>query len=238
MDLDATGLFSEVGTGAQAKVIDSASQLIGGQQATGRIGDLLLQNDRIRVVISQPGRDFGRVPFGGGIVDADLRRSGTDPGRDQFGRMGLLYAFGRTVRAEQVDILKSGSDGGAAIVAVTGSDALNDDLDLRTQLGQFLPGAVKPAVDSESPLPLKITTYYVLSPGETRVRVYSALCNEGPDTLTFPIAELIDRGGSIGLFNPEGCSGAMGSEGCLVDPSHGIGFQGDGVAYGYRSYRF
>ena len=65
-DLAATGLFSEVGTGAKAKVISDASELIGGQSAEGQVGDYLLENDRIRVIISQPGRHFATVPYGSG----------------------------------------------------------------------------------------------------------------------------------------------------------------------------
>ncbi len=237
VDLDATGLFSNVGTGARVLVVDSDAQLIGGPAADGRRGDVLLENDRIRVVLSQPGRHFATIPYGGWIVDADLQRASGEIGRDQFGRMGLLYAFGRTVRAEQVDILADGTQGGAAIVAVTGQDALNDFLNLNNQIGQYLPSA-KLASDPNQPRTLRITTYYVVSPGEPRVRIYTAFCNNGPDIVSIPVAELIDRGGSTSLFNPEGCSGTMGATDCLVDPTHGFGFQGEGLAYGYRSYRF
>src|SRR4051812_14363789 len=74
VDLAATGLFSQVGTGARAHVIQSADELIGGQAAEGRVGDLMLENDRIRVVITQPQRNFSPTPFGGWIADADLKR--------------------------------------------------------------------------------------------------------------------------------------------------------------------
>ncbi|MBX5483579.1 MAG: carboxypeptidase regulatory-like domain-containing protein [Myxococcaceae bacterium] len=51
------------------------------------------------------------------------------------------------------------------------------------------------------------------------------------------MGELIDPGGTTEFFNPEGCVGGLGSEGCLIDPTHGFAWQGDGVAYGYRSYK-
>ena len=70
VDLAATGYFTQGGTGASARVIDSAAQLIGGEQAIGRLGDVLLQNDKVRVIIEQPGRTIGPLLSGGGIIDA------------------------------------------------------------------------------------------------------------------------------------------------------------------------
>jgi hypothetical protein len=237
VDLDETGLFARVGTGARALQIDQTGQLIGGPYAQGRVGDYLLENDRIRVVVNAPGRHFAPAPFGGWIIDADLQRPAGTAGRDNFGRMALFYAFGRTVQTEKVEVLRTGEQGGPAVLAATGRDALNDVLDLQAQFTRLLPG-VRLVVDPEQPLPLRITTYYVLSPGESRVRVLTAFCNQGSEGISIPIAEVVDRGGDTQFFNPEGCTGLMGAEGCLIDPSRGFGLQGEQVAYGYRTYRF
>src|ERR687888_2150083 len=90
-DLRATGLFSNVGTSARAAALGPSDPAIGGESAEARAGDVLMENDRLRVAIAQSGRDFGPVPFGGWIVDADLKRPAGEPGRDQIGRLGLLY---------------------------------------------------------------------------------------------------------------------------------------------------
>lgn len=237
VDLDGSGHFSQVGTGATASVIERSDQLLGGQFSDGRIGDLLLQNDRVRVVISKPGRFFSTLPFGGWIIDADLKRAAGEPGRDQFGKLAIFHSFGRTINAETVEVLDDGSQGGPAIIAATGKDALNDFLNLPEVMGEYLPD-VKPVVDGNIPVPLKATTYYVLSPGETRVRVYTAFCNEGAEVVSIPLADVLDQGGTTEFFNPEGCAGTLGNDGCLADPTHGFGWQGDGVAYGYRGYKF
>ncbi|MBI4365276.1 MAG: CehA/McbA family metallohydrolase [Deltaproteobacteria bacterium] len=56
--------------------IQDTKRAIGGPLAQGRIGDQLLVNDQIRVVIQQPGKYPGVGSFGGNIIDADLVRSG------------------------------------------------------------------------------------------------------------------------------------------------------------------
>ncbi|MHB8877377.1 MAG: hypothetical protein ACYC8T_27100, partial [Myxococcaceae bacterium] len=69
VELDLTGLFSTTGQGARARQIDSPGELIAGQMSSGAVGDFLLENDRLRVVIQGPGRALGPLPYGGAIVD-------------------------------------------------------------------------------------------------------------------------------------------------------------------------
>src|SRR5690349_22923961 len=125
VDLAATGLFSATGSGATASTISSADQLIGGEMAHGAIGDYLLQNDNVRVVIQSPKRVLGPNPYGGVIIDADLKRPAGQPGHDQMGKLGLLYQFGRVIDVTQVEVLNDGAMGGYAVIAATGDDAVN-----------------------------------------------------------------------------------------------------------------
>ena len=237
VDLEAVGLFSRVGSGAKATVIDSTAQLIGGEAAQGQVGDYLLENAQVRIVIQAPKRTIGPTPFGGAIIDADLARPAGEAGRDQLGRLGLLYQFGHTPAVHRVEVLHDGSMGGFAAIAATGDDALDDWLDVRRAIELQMPGA-KLAIDSEAPLPLLVTTYYVLSPGESRVRMLTAFCNTGHDNLTLAAGELVERGGSTELFNPTGCSNGLGlSADCWLEGYPWLGLQGDGVAYGLRSYQ-
>lgn len=237
VDLAATGLFSQTGTGASAKVIDSPSMLIGGQTATGSNGDVLLQNDKVRFVIEKPGRTIGPTLYGGGIIDADLVRGAGEAGRDQFGRMALAYALGRVTRVTDVEVLADGSTGGPAIVATSGDDVPHDLLNLKAIVSQQL-GNVSFVVDPDVALPVRVTTYYVLSPGESRVRMLTAFCNDGDSPVSLPLLELYDFRGSVEYFNPQGCANAFGSADCLVDPSPWMSVQGDGVSYGVRSYSY
>ena len=234
VDLPATGLFSQGGTGSSARVIDNASQFIGGQVATATLGDVLLQNDKVRVVIEKPGRTVGPTLYGGGIIDADLVRPSGEAGRDQFGRMALAYALGRVTRVTDVEILSDGSSGGPAVVAASGDDVPHDLLNLKSIVANQL-GNVSFVVDPEVPVNARVTTYYVLSPGESRVRVLTAFCNDSESPISVPLLELFDFRGSVEYFNPQGCTNGLGGGDCLVDPSPWIAVQGDGVSYGVRS---
>ncbi len=236
VDLDATGYFSRVGTGATAKVVASSAELIGGGYAQGRLGDVLLENDRLRVIIQQPTRAVAPIPYGGTIIDADVKRQ-AGPGRDEYGKLGLIYAFGRTVNVSKVEVLSDGANGGYAVVAASGQDAVVDYVNVKNVLTEFL-GDVELVRDPNEPLPFTITTYYVLSPGESRVRLLTAFCNGGKDTITMQVGDLSEQGGVSEVFNPDGCTNGLGAKGCLVDPSTWFGYQADGVAYGYRAYAF
>ncbi len=240
VDLSATGYFKQGGAGSSAKVIDSESQLIGGEQAMGRAGDVLLQNDLVRVIIDQPGRTMGPLLSGGGIVDADLQRAPGEAGKDAFGRMALFYAFGRLSSVKDVEIISDGSNGGPAIVASTGKDVVHDLINLGSVVRNQAGLDINFVVDPNKPLPLRLTTYYVLSPGESRVRVLTAFCNDGESPVLAPILELLDVG-AFEIFNPGRCGATLGgskldpNDDCTFAPSKWFGTQGDGVAYGMRS---
>ncbi|MFT3837754.1 MAG: CehA/McbA family metallohydrolase [Myxococcaceae bacterium] len=236
VDLKGSGLFAYTGTGASAKVIDGDAMLIGGEGATGRKGDVLLANDRIHVIVEQPGRSVGPLLSGGGIIDADVLR-GSAPGQDAFGRMELIYALGRISSVKKVEVLADGSQGGPAVVAATGIDKPHDLLNLQSMVKNQAGLDVQFVIDPNKPVNVRTTTYYVLSPGENRVRMLTAFCNDGDTGLTTPLVDLMDVG-AFELFFPGGCSGGLGGEldaaSCLVQNALWYGSQGDGVAYGVR----
>ncbi len=235
--LDDLQLFSKLGTGAKAKTIESSAEFIGGGFAQARTGDVLLANDKVRVVIQQPTRTISPTPYGGAIIDADLVRPQGQPGRDEFGKISPLYAFGRTPAVRKIEILQDGSNGGYALVAATGEDAVLDSINVPNVLNDSL-GSVTLRADPNTPMPLLITTYFVLSPGETRVRMLTAYCNQGREPITTMTGDLVESGGETEIFNPQGCANGVGVPGCLVDPMTWFGYQAKDVAYGYRAYSF
>lgn len=233
-ELDLSPYTEESGS-AQLTRIESAAQLIAGPNAHGAIGDYLFTNDRIRVVVQGPGRAFGPQPFGGNIIDADLVAA---PAGDQFGEIGLLYNFGRTVNATQFDVLRDGSAGGAVVLAASGDDTANDYLSIRNQLQNAL-GRV-PYADPYEPQPLRITTYFILNPGEQRLQQVTAFCNTDRRAVSaLAVGDLVDPGYVLELFNPRSCTNGFGFGGlCFgLDRLPWFGYQGSGIAYGYAPYR-
>src|SRR5579883_3501967 len=56
------------------RVTDRAQLIGGGPRALGEVGDFMLTNDLIRVVVQNKGFSRGFGVYGGSIIDADLRR--------------------------------------------------------------------------------------------------------------------------------------------------------------------
>ncbi len=235
---DLAPFLSSVGNSAHARQIDSASDLIAGDSSSGRVGDYLLANDRIRVVVQAPGRHIGPNPYGGQLVDADLVRS-DGSGHDSFGKIAPLYSFGRTLETSKVSVMNDGSGGGAAVVVADGTDAVNDYLNVRSMLQNFIPNAPLTA-DPDQELPLLVSTYYILNPGESRVRMVTAFCNtDTGKSLSLPVGDLIDSGGTLEFFQPTSCTGGFGyrsDASCLVSDMSWYGLLGKDTAYGYAPY--
>jgi hypothetical protein len=215
--------------------VERVDQLITGPNAHGKIGDFKLENERIRVVVQAEGRAFNPLPYGGTIIDAEL--VGSTVG-DQFGETGLLYNFGRTVKPDQYELLSDGLDGGSAVVAISGDDAANDYLSIRNKLSESL-GRV-PYADPYVAVPFRITNYFVLNPGEQRVRFISAFCStDRRNVHALAVGDLTDPGYVLEFFNPRACTDGFGFGGlCFsLDQMSWFGYQGQGVAYGYSPWR-
>ncbi len=59
---------------SRAYPITHRAQIVGGPAALAELGDLILENDRIRIGIAKRGDSVGPGVFGGSIMDADVRR--------------------------------------------------------------------------------------------------------------------------------------------------------------------
>lgn len=234
-DVDLSPYLAESGQGAFLRQISNPSDLLTGSAAQGHVGDYLLGNDQVRVIVQGPDRHLGPQPYGGNIIDAAL--VGADM-HDEFGEIGLFYNFGRTVDAQHFEILRDGSQGGTVVLAASGLDTVNDWVAVKTQLIQKLGGP--PVVDPDQALPLRITNYFLLTPGEKRVREITALCNDGAEKLALEVGDLADPGGAVEFFNPDACVHGFGYMNgfCFgLDPMSWYGYLGDGVAYGYAPYK-
>ena len=107
---------------ASARRVSSRIELVGGDRSLGDVGDYLLENERIRIVVQGPGFSRGFGVYGGSLIDADLRRpfetgtSGQPVRNDQFGE--LFPAF--FVQAVNVNWVFVDNDGGSARAIAAG----------------------------------------------------------------------------------------------------------------------
>lgn len=230
--------WTKTGSGALARSATTAD-LFTGDAANAREGDVLLANDRIRVIVETPSKRVGTKPQGGNIIDADIVRPEGEESRDQFGELPTFLNFGRTIEFETIEILSDGSKGGPAIVAATGRDVAYDFIHLQGLLGSILSGVSLPDVDEN--LELRATSYYVLNPGSDAVHVVQALCYEGTEGIAIPVGDLVNGGGEVEVFGGAGGFGSTGTGGvssiaAALGKSDGHPFYGylaEKVAYGY-----
>ena len=109
----------------EAHVIENPHDLIGGPLGHGQIGDFLIQNDKVRFVITGAHHSWGPGLFGGTVVDADLRRDepyfrGAE-GNDHFGELfPTINLLVPDPTATEITVVKDGSDGQEAQIRVTG----------------------------------------------------------------------------------------------------------------------
>ena len=123
------------------QVTDRAQLFGGGPRALGDIGDYILLNDKIRVVVQNAGFSRGFGVYGGSIIDADQRRpdeqgrgqSNRNGGSDIFAEMFPSFFF-QAVACDKVEVLSDGTkpfdrnyggmkvhyDAGVAVVRASG----------------------------------------------------------------------------------------------------------------------
>lgn len=105
--------------GAVAGRITEEGQLLDGLKPRGRVGDFLLANDRIALIIEDARPSDGYGTGGGEILDADLVGPDGPLGESLFNEM-LVGILAEVLDAEQVSVMSDGSDGEAAVIRATG----------------------------------------------------------------------------------------------------------------------
>ena len=220
------------------KQITEVSELIGGPTAYGKVGDYLLQNEKIKVIVQGFDRHIGAQPYGGAVLDADLVRPAGAPGQGySSARSGFSTTSDEDLRPRAI----RGAVGrqrwprrGARSDGPRPTTTFRFSNQLRNMVGTL------PVTDPYLPVPLKLTNYFILNPGEQRVRFVTAFCNTSTSKeLVLAVGDLTDPGYVLELFNPQACTAGFGSGGlCFgLDRMSWFGYQGNGVAYGYAPYK-
>ncbi|MGI9592538.1 MAG: CehA/McbA family metallohydrolase, partial [Myxococcota bacterium] len=158
--------------------------------AIGGIGDWYLANDRIEVIVDDPGRRHSAVNHGGTLVDAGVR---SVRGEDQLGRIFPLLNLDQRVQP-RFDAARAELDpaGRYARIVVSGRRGL----DVIARDGTF-PDALNPLIPApEDVAHVHPETVYEVRPGEPFVRITTTLRNEGEDDAPlFVYGDIWMRGG-------------------------------------------
>ncbi|MCH7511872.1 MAG: carboxypeptidase regulatory-like domain-containing protein, partial [Chloroflexi bacterium] len=222
---------------AVAKQITATQDLIDGPQSRGRLGDYLLANGEIQVVIQDIQRNLMTVgTYGGQIMDADLVRAAGDPERDSFEEWAFGINAENTAHYTSISILNDGSNGQPAIIRVSGVDDLLDFINPSSQVAGF--GFSLPAQFDDVDLPVEITTDYILAPNDRFVRVETTVTNTD---LVNPVETVFTdlmagSSGPVELFFPGyGFGEPLFTNACAL--CNFVAFSGEGqsagVSYGY-----
>ena len=227
-----------------ARVLQEDDEAIGGPLAGSVTGDVLMENDRIRVVLQKPGRALALNPYGGNIIDADVvRDDGVD--RDRFGEAGLFVNSTITCAPDTMEIIEDGS-GGSAVVQFTGPSARADYINASVGMEQMM-GLAYP-IDTLDIPDLDLTLTYTLKPGLDYVQVDVAIVNREPDAVPLAAGWLIHGGLGENYYPDLGgyADAQIASAGAVIASSeemtyafaplpytpgaHGVGFMAGGSA--------
>ena len=201
---------------ASARKITDASELIGGPLAMGRVGDWLVENDKVRFIIRDAGRDFSfMLTYGGHVMDADLQRklgptSLSPPypaGRDSFLGITPLINISSTDNPDPLDpnaivVMNSGASGGPAILRTTGPDDLFDPIDPAVAIKLFQASLSIPPLAIDKNIPVQVSNDYTLNCGDQFLEMETTITNDGGSELKLYIGDYMAGGGQLELIGP------------------------------------
>lgn len=199
-----TGLFAE-GCPAEgrslARVI-GVDAMLPGRAAVGTRGDLLLANQHASFVITDAVGQATYWYYGGALADA-VPMDGCTPGEDKLDDVGFvlaelnLVAYERSIirgfRADRVEVLADGSDGGAAIVRATGTDDLHWLVE-HTLINGMADDGGRPRSETWG---TEVAVDYILEPDSPTLRVEISVTNPTADKLVLAQATLISYGDTL-----------------------------------------
>lgn len=174
---------------AIAQRATSRSELVGGERALGEPGDIIMKNEKIRLVIQKEGFSRGFGVYGGGLIDADLRRpreEGTNIealGNDQFAELFPAF-FVQAVKVDSVEIVDDGADGGPARVEASGK--AGDFLELAGVLNRAVTGSNQSYRNAKSDPRIGYSTIYELEPDKQYVTIRFRVKNIGTAAMSYP----------------------------------------------------
>jgi len=194
-DKDDTGDTAPPGFAA-VWVLDQRGRAHVGPLAQAVPGDIVMENERVRVTLQQPGHFIQLNPYGGNVIDAGVLDE-AGQAWDRFGEAGLFLNAAYTSDANSYTIVSDGSDGAAVVrfegVAVR-SGYIDAAVGLELMMGMELP------IDSMDVPAWDIATTYTLRADESFVRIHTEVTNTGSDDTPLQPAWLVHGGLAENLY--------------------------------------
>ena len=165
----------------RAKVVDCKDELVRGRLAAGRVGDFVLENARVRVIIRGPGEGFFLLgTAGGGLVDA-APIGGEDLVKEIVPSVDLAVGG-----SDEMVITEAGDDGPAEIVVRGPAQSLD---------------LIKAALDREAP-PLIVEHHYRLRADRDELELETIVYAADPDAEAPTLYDAVFVGGRAAAFTP------------------------------------
>lgn len=196
---------------AVARVVTGAQDLVNGPLARGRVGDVVIENRNIRVIIQKGGRNwFSIAQFGGNIIDAARKNpDGTLATLDNYEESVLGTNIESAPNYQEVFVQQAGGENpdGSCIPAIVraegenGEGAQDDLLDFVNgssairDLGFMFPDAA-----DDVDLPLTFRTDYTLNTNENFVTMDTTAINDTGAAVPIFMVEYMNGAGEVEFF--------------------------------------
>lgn len=178
-----------------------AEDLLSGPLARGVPGDYVMENEHLRIIIQQPGRQWLSIgTFGGNIIDVSAKDSAGGLLPDHLEEFVIGLNIENTANYTEVRIDNDGSDGMPARICATGPDDLLELANASSAIRSF--GVELPSSADDRDLPVDIETCYTLEEGASHVMLETTFTNQGSDDLPIFLTEYFNGSGQVEFFQP------------------------------------
>ena len=157
---------------------EDVGAFIGGTAASSEPGDYLLYNDRARFVVRGLRDGHFYAGYAGSVIDMDIVRPEGQADRDGMDDFMTMLGLAWLFRAESIEVLADGSDGGAAVVQAVGTDVTFE----------FFEGALE-APGLFPPRGLEVTQTFTLQPGVPVLEITTDVVNTTDDDQILPVID-------------------------------------------------
>lgn len=191
--------------GAQATTISHANQLIDGVASSGRMGDILIANEKVQFVVQNLSRNYlGMMDFGGNVIDADVVRVPWQSERDQVDALAAGVNVEDTLNPTEVKVIADGSDGGPAIVEARGPDDLLETINISSIATLFTSTKLTalPKIADDKDLPITLVNRFILKPGDNYVTWETELINDSDSDVAFYYGDYVNASSQVEFFSP------------------------------------